>query len=208
MQEVMTAKVGIFRTGRDLEQAVDALQKLLARSRRIGLRSRSPGVNPELATAYRVPMMLKLALCIAHGVLAHRKPRRALPRRLPAARRRRVAQAHARHLEGRGGYPAVARLRGARRGRMELPPGWRGYGAKDYTDHPDTAARQAEVEAAKQRIKDRYELQRTLMPYEHLLPESLRGRNERVDDRFPDRPPRDDDAEPDFRWEAEESRFA
>ena len=22
---------------------------------------------------------------------------------------------------------------------MELPPGWRGYGAKDYVDHPDTA---------------------------------------------------------------------
>ena len=21
---------------------------------------------------------------------------------------------------------------------MELPPGWRGYGAKDYVDHPDT----------------------------------------------------------------------
>ena len=30
---------------------------------------------------------------------------------------------------------------------MELPPGWRGYGAKDYIDHPDTAARAAEVEA-------------------------------------------------------------
>ena len=23
---------------------------------------------------------------------------------------------------------------------MELPPGWRGYGAKDYVDHPDTPA--------------------------------------------------------------------
>src|SRR5512145_2011338 len=33
MQEIMTARVGIFRTGKDLEQAVDALQKLLARSR-------------------------------------------------------------------------------------------------------------------------------------------------------------------------------
>ena len=30
---------------------------------------------------------------------------------------------------------------------MELPPGWRGYGAKDYVDHPDTARRAAEVEA-------------------------------------------------------------
>jgi hypothetical protein len=24
---------------------------------------------------------------------------------------------------------------------MELPPGWRGYGAKDYIDHPDTTRR-------------------------------------------------------------------
>jgi fumarate reductase flavoprotein subunit len=67
---------------------------------------------------------------------------------------------------------------------MELPPGWRGYGAKDYTDHPDTAARQAEVDTMKERISDRFERQRALMPYEHLLPEKFRGRNERIDDRF------------------------
>src|SRR6187455_3142630 len=33
MQAIMTAKVGIFRTGKDLEEAVDELQKLLVRSR-------------------------------------------------------------------------------------------------------------------------------------------------------------------------------
>ena len=37
MQEIMTGKVGIFRSGKDLEQAVDELQKLLVRSRNIGL---------------------------------------------------------------------------------------------------------------------------------------------------------------------------
>ena len=55
---------------------------------------------------------------------------------------------------------------------MELPPGWRGYGAKDYTDHPETAARQAEVDAAKEKYGDRFERQRALMPYEHLLAEA------------------------------------
>ena len=30
---------------------------------------------------------------------------------------------------------------------MELPPGFRGYGARDILDHPDTAHRQAEVDA-------------------------------------------------------------
>jgi fumarate reductase flavoprotein subunit len=50
MQEIMTGKVGIFRRGSDLEQAVDQLQKLLTRSRRIGLRSRWTG-----AIRFRVP---------------------------------------------------------------------------------------------------------------------------------------------------------
>jgi fumarate reductase flavoprotein subunit len=54
MQAIMTAKVGIFRTGKDLEEAVDELQKLVVRSRSIGLRSSTLGANPELVTAYRV----------------------------------------------------------------------------------------------------------------------------------------------------------
>ena len=33
--------------------------------------------------------------------------------------------------------------------KMELPPGWRGYGARDYIDHPDTPMRQAQVDAGK-----------------------------------------------------------
>ena len=88
---------------------------------------------------------------------------------------------------------------------MELPPGWRGYGAKDYTDHPDTAARQAEVEVTKAKIDDRFERQRALMPYEHLLPPALRGRNERIDERFPRREPSPADALPEseFSWESE-----
>jgi fumarate reductase flavoprotein subunit len=73
---------------------------------------------------------------------------------------------------------------------MELPPGWRGYGAKDYIDHPDTARRAAEVAALRERLAaasgaDRFAVQRALMPYEHLLPAALRGRNERIDERFP-----------------------
>ena len=35
MQEIMTAKVGIFRRGKDLEQAVEELQTLLVRSRKM-----------------------------------------------------------------------------------------------------------------------------------------------------------------------------
>ena len=64
--------------------------------------------------------------------------------------------------------------------KMELPPGWRGYGAKDHIDHPDTAKRLAEIEALKQRRDgaDRFALQKQLMPYEQLLPStSVAGTN-------------------------------
>src|SRR6478736_4744014 len=43
MQTIMTAKVGIFRTGAELTAAVGELQALLERSRRIGLRHGSAG---------------------------------------------------------------------------------------------------------------------------------------------------------------------
>jgi fumarate reductase flavoprotein subunit len=64
---------------------------------------------------------------------------------------------------------------------MELPPGWRGYGERNHIEHADAAEREAEVERAKDRINDRFALQDTLMPYEDLLPERYRGRNERLD---------------------------
>ena len=67
---------------------------------------------------------------------------------------------------------------------MELPPGWRGYGAKDYLDHPDTPKRAAEVEALKAKLAGapRVAVQEALMPYESLLPKRFRGRNERIDE--------------------------
>src|SRR6186713_2645085 len=75
MQELMTDKVGIFRTGEDLRAAVDELQDLLRRSRDIGLRYRAVGANPELVAAYRTPKMLKLALCVAQGALTRTESR-------------------------------------------------------------------------------------------------------------------------------------
>ena len=69
---------------------------------------------------------------------------------------------------------------------MELPPGWRGYGAKDYIDHPDTPARQEQVDAIRQAQAPagRFAVQEALMPYHELLPPRFRGRNERIDERF------------------------
>ena len=188
MQNVMTAKVGIFRTGVELASAVDDLQGLLERSRRIGLRNKSAGANPELATAYRVKKMLKLALCVAHGAQVRTESRGAhfredFPRRDDAQWLKRTL---ATWQNERDTLPTLS-YEALDVKAMELPPGWRGYGAKDYVDHPDTAARTAEVAALRERMKDaqRFDVQRTLMPYDHLLPEALRGRNERLDEPLP-----------------------
>jgi fumarate reductase flavoprotein subunit len=183
MQEIMTAKVGIFRKGTDLEQAVDELQKLLVRSRNIGLRASTPGPNPELVTAYRTQIMLKLALTVAYGALVRTESRGAhfredFPRRNDAEWLKRTLATWKSESDT---LPTLS-YEALDIKRMELPPGWRGYGAKDYVDHPDTPVRQAEVEAVKQKAGNRFELQQALLPFEHLLPQRLRGRNERIDE--------------------------
>jgi fumarate reductase flavoprotein subunit len=191
MQEIMTAKVGIFRRAEDLESAVDELQKLLVRSRNIGLRSSAPGANPELVTAYRTRMMLKLALSVAHGALVRTESRGAHFR-----------QDHPRRNDAEWLKRTLAWWRSPDDDlptltyepidvtRMELPPGWRGYGAKDYIDHPDTPARAEAVAKLRESLSgsDRFAVQEALMPFRHLLPERYRGRNERIDEPFGVRP--------------------
>ena len=68
--------------------------------------------------------------------------------------------------------------------KMELPPGWRGYGARNQIEHPDTERRLKQVNDIRERLASsgRFAIQEALMPYEHLLPDALRGRNERLDE--------------------------
>jgi fumarate reductase flavoprotein subunit len=206
MQEIMTAKVGIFRRGEDLEAAVDELQKLLVRSRSIGLRARVPGPNPELVTAYRTQMMLKLAVTVAYGALVRTESRGAHyrqdhPQRNDAEWLKRTLATWKNESDT---LPTIA-YEALDPKCMELPPGWRGYGAKDYTDHPETAARQAAVDALKEKHADRFERQRALMPYDHLLPKRLKGRNERIDELFPPAAGTSGNGTPEseFAWESE-----
>jgi fumarate reductase flavoprotein subunit len=187
MQQMMTAKVGIFRRGQDLEQAVDELQKLLVRSRNIGVRYQAAGANPELVAAYRTQKMLKLALTVAYGALVRTESRGAHYR-----------EDHPRRNDAEWLKRTLARWPGEQDRlptltyepidvkTMELPPGWRGYGAKDYIEHPDTPERQKEVDTIRANLvsADRFAVQQALMPYESLLPGCFRGRNERIDERF------------------------
>jgi len=71
--------------------------------------------------------------------------------------------------------------------KMELPPGWRGYGARNQIEHPDTERRQKQVNEIRDRLagSGRFAIQEALMPYEHLLPPGIRGRNERLGEKLP-----------------------
>jgi len=175
--------VAIFRTGKVLEEAVHELQQLLLRSRNIGLRYKARGANPELVTAYRVQKMLKMALCVAYGAHQRTESRGAhfredFPRRNDAQWLNRTL---ATWKSENDTLPALS-YEQLNVMKMELPPGWRGYGAKDHIDHPDTPKRLAEIEALNQSRDgtDRFAAQEKLMPYEHLMPKALRGRNERL----------------------------
>ena len=129
--------------------------------------------------------MLKLALCVAYGAAQRTESRGAhfredFPRRDDAQWLKRTLAS----WKGEGDTLPTLAYEPLDVRSMELPPGWRGYGAKDYVDHPDTAARTAEVLALRKRLNEapRFEVQRSLMPYDELLPHAVRGRNERIDE--------------------------
>ena len=116
MQQIMTAKVGIFRRGRDLEEAVDELQALLRAQpqhrRALPEPRRQSGAGDRLSHAEDAEARARDRV---RGPRAHGEPRRALSRGSSPAQRRRMAQAHARALECRAGHPADPDLRDARR---------------------------------------------------------------------------------------------
>jgi fumarate reductase flavoprotein subunit len=185
MQQIMTDYVGIFRQGDALLAGVAQLQDLLERSRGIGISGKSRAANPELVAAYRLRRMLKLALTIAYGAYQRTESRGAhfredFPRRDDQDWLKRTLAvwpeegANLPHLN----YEVLDVMR------MELPPGWRGYGAKNYIEHPDTPRRQQEVEARRNAMlgRDRHAVQEALMPFTDQLPASLAGRNERLDE--------------------------
>ncbi len=188
MQEIMTSKVGIFRDGPDLASAVESLRELGDRGRRIGVGGRAPGPHPALVTAYRTRRMLRLALTVACGALARTESRGAHSRADYPQRNDRdwLKRTLATWPDPAADLPALS-YEPLDVATMELPPGWRGYGARDFIDHPATGARQAEVEATRDRLagEGRFAVQRALMPWEHLLPEPLRGRNERLGEPLP-----------------------
>lgn len=189
MEEIMMDKVGIFRNGKDLQEAVDELEELLLRSRNIEVKAKILSASPELFNAYRTQRMLKLALCVAKGALERKESRGAhsredYPERNDAEYLNRTITTWPDENQT---MPTIEYEKIDIK-EMELPPGFRGYG-KDMTIlHPDSQVRQDEVDKLREELekqgKDRFEVQEALMSYRYLMPESYRGKNERLYEMF------------------------
>jgi fumarate reductase flavoprotein subunit len=186
MEEIMMDKVGIFRNGKDLQEAVDELEELYKRSQNIEVhRSKSRAANPALVNAYRTQKMLKVALTVAYGALLREESRGAhsredFPERDDENWLKRTITSWPNPNQT---LPSVS-YEEIPISTMELPPGWRGYG-KDLTKHNHaTKGRQATVDAIKTQLQkegaDRFEIQAALMPYLEKLPKKYRASNERL----------------------------
>lgn len=184
MQRIMMDYVGIFRNGPELDKAVNELKALLERSRKLGIKCKKRHANPELVEALRVKRMLKVALTVACGAAARTESRGAHAREDYPQRNDRdwlnrtlASWPDANALEPVLSYEPLDVMK------MELPPGYRGYGIDNAIAHPDTAKREqqiAEILAGLGSDADRYQRQAALMPFE--LPPSLQAKNERLSD--------------------------
>ncbi|EAI4655459.1 fumarate reductase flavoprotein subunit [Campylobacter jejuni] len=184
MKEIMWDKVAIFRTGEGLKEAVDELEKLYKDSQDVKVHCKELDcANPELEEAYRVPRMLKIALCVAYGALLRTESRGAhyredYPKRddLNWMKRTNTFWVEGETLP-RIEYEELDIMK------MEIPPAFRGYGAKgNIIENPLSEKRQAEVDAIREKMeaegKDRYEIQNALMPYE--LQAKYKAPNQRI----------------------------
>ena len=184
MTEIMWDKVAIFRTGEGLKEAVDELEKLYKDSQDVKVHCKELDcANPELEEAYRVPRMLKIALCVAYGALLRTESRGAhyredYPKRddLNWMKRTNTFWVEGETLP-RIEYEELDIMK------MEIPPAFRGYGAKgNIIENPLSEKRQAEVDAIREKMeaegKGRYEIQNALMPYE--LQAKYKAPNQRI----------------------------
>ncbi|EIA92706.1 fumarate reductase flavoprotein subunit [Campylobacter coli] len=184
MKEIMWDKVAIFRTGEGLKEAVDELEKLYKESQNVKVHCKELDcANPELEEAYRVPRMLKVALCVAYGALLRTESRGAhyredYPKRddLNWMKRTLTYWVEGESLP-RVEYDELDIMK------MEMPPAFRGYGAKgNIIENPLSEKRQAEVDAIREKMeaegKNRHKIQHALMPYE--LQPKYKALNQRI----------------------------
>jgi len=183
MRIIMQDKVGIFRNGEDLADAVEELKVLLKKTKNINITKKNRLLNQELEEAYKVPMMLKVALCVAKGARDRTESRGAHFREDYLKRddenwlNRTISYwENADDLEPTLKYEKLDIMK------MEIPPAFRGYGRKGMIlENPLSQKRQDEIDKITAgHTGDRYELQDKLMPYT-LQPE-YKSKNQRLGD--------------------------
>ncbi len=183
MKEIMWEHVAIFRTGDGLKKAVDELEELYKESTNVKLSNKELYGNPELEEAYRVPKMLKLALCIAWGAYLRTESRGAHCREdYPKRDDKNWCKRTLTSWENGATKPTIE-YEELDIMKMEMPPAFRGYGAKgNIIEHENSAIRQAQVDEIREKMqaegKSRQEIQDALMHYD-LQPE-YKAPNERA----------------------------
>ncbi|NEW61536.1 fumarate reductase flavoprotein subunit [Sulfurovum sp. bin170] len=183
MRLIMQEKVGIFRNGKDLTDAVEELKVLLKKTENISITKKHRLLNQELEEAYKVPMMLKVALCVAKGARDRTESRGAHYREDYLKRddenwlNRTIS-----YWENEDDLEPTLKYEELDIMKMEIPPAFRGYGRKGMIlENPLSQKRQDEVDRITAEYQgDRYELQERLMPYE-LQPE-YKSKNQRIGD--------------------------
>ena len=187
MKEIMEEDVGIFRDGKGLEDAVKRLEELYKRAKNIGISNKKLHNNPELEDAYRTPKMLKLALCVAKGALDRTESRGAHTREdYPKRDDEKWLKRTLTSWEDPSQTMPTVTYEELDIMKMEIAPGFRGYGAKGMIiENPLSAKRQEQIDKITAEIQakggDRYELQEALMEF-NLQPK-YKARNQRLGDK-------------------------
>jgi fumarate reductase flavoprotein subunit len=186
MKQIMDDKVGIFRNGDSLQEAVNELEELLHKTKKISITSKELSGNPELEEAYRVPKMLKLALCVAKGALQRKESRGAHYREdyLKRDDKNWLKRTLTSWPNENDSQPTIT-YEDLDIMKMEMPPAFRGYGAKGMIiENELSQLRQDEVDITNasfnEQGKNRHEIQHKLMPFD--LPMNYRELNERIGD--------------------------
>ncbi|HBE91441.1 MAG TPA: fumarate reductase flavoprotein subunit [Gammaproteobacteria bacterium] len=176
--ETMIKRVGIFREGIELEQALSELKESLARVDQAVLRSKASGMNPELSFALRLKGMARLALVTAMGALARTESRGAhfrkdFPLRDDARWLNRTLVRWPRNAaEPVFSYEPV--------GLIELPPGHRGYGSAEHIEMTVPIAQYNDHVLAEQNAQGRQATDEPLGS--RMIWGARAGRNEQVHD--------------------------
>ncbi|MEA1880069.1 MAG: fumarate reductase flavoprotein subunit [Campylobacterota bacterium] len=188
MQEIMDTKVGVFRNGVELDDAVVLLEELMEKVNRITVKAKNKIHNDELTEAYRVPKMLKLAMCVAVGARDRTESRGAHYREdyLKRNDEQWLKRTLAYWKDEKDVRPEI-KYEPLDINTMEMPPGFRGYGEKgNIIEHPDSAKRQNIVDNIREKMtkegKNRIEIQDAIMPY--VLRREYKAINYRVGDRI------------------------